>query len=182
MNRVRRETRIQVTDPHTYLSLGSHIPLGKLAPPSPVNQNNIFTPKPPTMWVLRTKDLGLSPPLPLPPLPLPPLPLALAALAMPCLEPVHFSPTSAKPVLFHENLSLINPAYMLLGLLVCTSLLYQQEEPGFSCNKQLCKLFSVKHTHLTAPNHFKSFYFLYLVYNQYIQINVFVSMLVISKK
>ena len=81
---------------------------------------NFFTPIPPTIQALRTKDLLWPPGLWHPRL----LPLLLLA----------FSPTSARPVLFHENISPINPACLLIGMPICNSLLHRQEEQGFSCS------------------------------------------------
>ena len=44
------------------------------------------------------------------------------------------TPTLARPVLFHENSSLINPVYILTDLLICNFLLCLQKELSFSCN------------------------------------------------
>ena len=76
---------------------------------------NSVTPILPTIQVLRTKDLR---------------PQAILAFATQILA---FHPTLARPVLFHENLALINFACTLTGL-ICNSLLHQQEELSFSHN------------------------------------------------
>ena len=68
----------------------------------------------------------LSPPLRFPP-------WALCTLSLLCSEPIVFSfPTPlARPVLFHENGSPINPACTLIDLLTYNSLLHWREEVSF---------------------------------------------------
>ena len=49
-----------------------------------------------------------------------------------------FSPTSARPVLFHEYISLINSAHILISLLIFNSLLHQQKESSFPHQSASC--------------------------------------------
>ena len=65
-------------------------------------------------------SLLLLPPLPLPPLLLP------------------FSPTRARPALFHENVSPINPACTIMDSLICNSLLGEKNgvSGSFSHNRR----------------------------------------------
>ena len=105
-------------DKNTYLRLGSHEPPGKAGTTLTYQSiRNPITPIPPTIYVLRTKDLMLLPPL-----------------ILPCPKPMPFSPTLARPILFHENMSLMYPDCTLMDLLLCSSLLCQQEEPSFPSN------------------------------------------------
>ena len=113
--RVWNKIRICANRPHTYLSLGSHIPqeswhhlyqsinnyLLYLHPSNHVSSQNKRT------WCSCHARPSLLPPLP------------CHALNL-CLSP----PASARPVLSHENVSLINPACTLIDLVILTVIPY----------------------------------------------------------
>ena len=139
-NAVRSKIRTQANRPHPHLRLGHHVSPGKPAPPLPANQcvTNSLTPSPPTMEVFRAKDSfsWLS------------WPFAHgrgwhgagqlasghpdAGLLGSCHHFFCHHSLSFLSRLSHQNLAVINFACMLITLLICNSLLCQQDQPGFS--------------------------------------------------